>query len=84
MRGDMRLTYRQNHEAAIRLLREGDLPTLERVKNTSGSEMPVEVRRRLLDLGLMLEYDSDGKTVVQPHPILTEYSVSPYVDGAFL
>jgi hypothetical protein len=84
MRGDMRLTYRQNHERAMRLLRDGDLPALERCKNTNGVDLPLDTRRRLLDLGLLLEFDSDGKTIALPHPILTEYTISPIVDGAVL
>ena len=84
MRGDMRLTYRQNHETAMRLLRDGDLPAIERCRGTNGVELPLELRRRLYDLGLVLEYDNDGKTIVLPHPILTEYTVSPLVDLSFL
>src|SRR5205814_1505610 len=83
-RSDMRATYRQNHESAIRLLHAGDLPDLERLKGTNGAELPLETRTRLLDQGLLLEYEGDGKLIVQPHPILTEYSVSSLADGAFL
>lgn len=83
-RSDMRATYRQFHESAIRLLNAGDLPEVERLKGTSGVELPIATRARLLDQGLLLEYEGDGKLMVQPHPILTEYTLSSLADGAFL
>jgi len=83
-RAGMRMTYRLHHESAIRLLCAGDLPDLERAKGTNGSELPLAAKLRLLDQGLVLEYEGDGKIIVQPHPILTEYGVSPIADGAFL
>lgn len=83
-RAEMRAIYRQQHDSAIRLLQAGDLPEITRAKGTNGAEVPLEMKLRLLDQGLLLEYETDGKSIYQPHPILTEYSVSPLSDGAYL
>jgi len=70
--GDLAEAVGDHRSTLRRLLRDGDLEALEKGRGTSGIEVPVERRTRLLAHGLMLEYDLPGASdpVVFPHPLL--------------
>jgi len=67
------LQARREHRASLRrLLAPGDLDCLKSALGTSGVEIPVEARVRLLAQGLLLEYEVAGASdpIVEPHPLL--------------
>lgn len=69
---DLDEAYDDHRSSMRRLLQDGDIGALLSAKGTTGVEMPVDRRTRLLAHGLLLEYDLPGKRdpVVVPHPLL--------------
>jgi hypothetical protein len=58
-------------DAYRRVLITGDLQALAAADGTTGLEMPLDKRVRLLEQGLLLEYTKGSDVVVHPHPLLT-------------
>jgi hypothetical protein len=67
---DLRTAMRDHAENLERELIDGDIDQLRAADGTSGVEIPEERRLRLLIHGLLLEYKTDGATVVHPAPLL--------------
>lgn len=69
---DLAEAVSDHRSSMFRLLREGDEAALRDSRDTSGVEVPIERRIRLLAQGLMLEYTLPDRIdpLVRPHPLL--------------
>ncbi len=69
---DLAESVRDHRWSLRRLLRDGDLDAMRDSLGSSGIEVPIERRTRLLAHGLMLEYEVPDRSepVVYPHPLL--------------
>lgn len=67
---DLRQSMRDQVSSLRRLLRPGDLATLQSARGTDGLEVDVERRVRFLGHGLLLEYGEAEETRVFPTPLL--------------
>jgi hypothetical protein len=69
---DLATAVRDHRSSLRRLLRDGDLDVIRAHRGTTGIEIPVDRRTRLLAHGLLLEYETPGMPdpIVQPHPLL--------------
>ena len=69
---DLLAASRDHAESMARLLVDGDRRCLRDADGTSGVEIPMERRLRLLAHGLLLEYRTEHGTVVRPSPLLRD------------